>query len=56
MTKYTHCQELLVSEGQAVTQGENIASVGATGMVTGACLGFYVYQDGEAVDPSLYLE
>lgn len=56
MTKYTHCQELLVSEGQTVTQGENIASVGATGMVTGPCLGFYVYQDGEAVDPALYLE
>ena len=56
MTKYTYCQELLVTEGQTVKQGETIASVGATGMVTGPCLGFYVYQDGEAMDPKMYLE
>ena len=56
LTKYTHCQELFVDANQKVQQGEVIASVGATGTATGDCLGFYVYQDGEAVDPLLYLE
>ena len=56
MTKYTHCKELLVQAGQEIDQGETIASVGMTGMVTGPCLGFYVYRDGLAVDPILSME
>ncbi|MBR7147858.1 MAG: peptidoglycan DD-metalloendopeptidase family protein [Firmicutes bacterium] len=55
MTKYTHCEELLVQADQNVAQGDTIALVGATGKVTGHCLGFYVSQDGQAVDPMLYL-
>ena len=56
VTKYTHCGELLVGVDQEVQQREPIASVGKTGLVTGPCLGFYVYRDGQAVDPVLYLE
>ncbi|MBR7147821.1 MAG: M23 family metallopeptidase, partial [Firmicutes bacterium] len=55
VTKYTHCEELLVLVDQNVMQGEAIARVGATGKATGPCLGFYVSQDGQAVDPMLYL-
>jgi len=55
VTKYTHCEELWTEVGESVTQGETIGSVGATGRATGSCLGFYVYLDGEPVDPELYL-
>jgi len=51
LTRYTHCAELLVSQGSTVTQGQVIATVGKSGMATGPCLGFYVAQDGKTVDP-----
>ena len=55
MTKYTHCKEILMAAGDSVEQGEVIGTLGKTGKVTGPCLGFYVYQDGEVVDPDLFL-
>lgn len=53
-TVYAHCDTLKVKEGDTVTQGTVIATLGKTGKVTGACLAFRVYQDGKAWDPMLY--
>lgn len=50
-TVYTHCQTINVNNGNTVAQGEAIGTVGQTGMVTGACLGFYICKNGEAQNP-----
>ncbi len=54
--RYWHCQELLVSEGDTVSAGQVIATLGQTGDATGPCLSFAAYKYGEAVDPMTLLE
>ncbi len=52
-TLYAHCKDLLVKEGQRVVAGQVIATVGSTGMATGAHLHFELRaKDGKAVDPA----
>lgn len=51
MTYYTCCQELLVSEGEPVSTGDKIATVGQTGRATGPHLHFAVSGDGEWQEP-----
>lgn len=55
-TLYAHASKLLVSEGDAVEQGEAIAEVGATGNAHGTHLHFEVRRDGRPVDPLPYLK
>jgi murein DD-endopeptidase MepM/ murein hydrolase activator NlpD len=55
-TLYAHASRLLVSEGDAVEQGEAIAEVGATGNAHGTHLHFEVRRDGRPVDPLPYLK
>ncbi len=55
-TRYSHCNSLLVSEGDIVSQGQVIATMGATGRVTGVHLDFRVYLDGVAIDPLTMLD
>lgn len=50
-TLYAHCQSVSVSSGDAVTQGDPIATVGSTGMATGPHLHFELRQDGQPIDP-----
>lgn len=50
-TYYTHCQEILVTEGDSVTAGQEIATVGSTGRSTGPHLHFALSRDGEYVEP-----
>ncbi|MCR5694714.1 MAG: peptidoglycan DD-metalloendopeptidase family protein [Clostridia bacterium] len=54
-TVYGHCSKLLVTEGQTVTRGQNIALVGMTGGATGPHLHFEVRENGKPVDPLPYV-
>ncbi len=55
-TLYAHAAELLVREGDRVTQGQLIARVGHSGRATGPHLHFEVRQDGKAQDPRAILD
>ncbi len=49
--KYGHLQDTNVENGETVEKGQKIATLGATGMATGPNLAFFVYKDGEAINP-----
>lgn len=55
-THYRHCATVTVQPRQQVTAGEQIGTVGQTGMATGPCLAFAVYQNGVACDPMKYFD
>jgi len=50
-TGYHHLSQIGVAEGQAVSQGETIGAVGATGLVTAAHLHWELIVRGVRVDP-----
>lgn len=54
-TLYGHNEELYVSVGDKVSQGDVIAGAGSTGWSTGPHLHFEVRVNGECVDPMNYL-
>lgn len=54
-TVYAHCSEILVSEGDRVTQGQLIARVGNSGNSFGAHLHFEIRVNGTSVDPTDYV-
>ena len=54
-TLYGHCTTLLVSQGQYVTQGQAIATVGSTGASTGNHLHLEIRVNGVAQNPQNYL-
>lgn len=54
-TIYAHCSSLLVSVGQTVTRGTQVARVGSTGDSTGNHLHFGVKLNGKYVSPNSYL-
>lgn len=55
VTVYGHCSYLHVGVGERVTQGQQIADVGATGQATGNHLHFEVRINGTCVNPINYL-
>lgn len=55
LTRYAHCDELYVAEGQKVKQGQSLGKMGSTGYVTGVHLHFEIIKNGSAVDPMDYL-
>lgn len=50
-TLYAHLDKILVTEGQNVSQGEVIGSMGRTGRATGVHLHFEIRKDRGPVDP-----
>ena len=54
-TVYMHCSSLLVSSGQKVSKGQQIARVGSTGLSTGPHLHFRKIKNGSYVNPWDYL-
>ncbi|EIW17029.1 MULTISPECIES: M23 family metallopeptidase [Pelosinus] len=55
-TVYGHLGEVLVQQGDAISQGQIIAKVGKSGMVTGPLLYFEVRENGKAIDPTTRLK
>lgn len=52
-SSFLHLQKILVKNGQQVVQGEKIATVGATGRVTGPHLDWRINWFDERLDPAL---
>ncbi len=55
ITVYGHINESLVSVGQSVGAGEQIATMGNRGQSTGPHLHFEVHKDGSKIDPLPFL-
>lgn len=54
-TLYAHCSKLIAKKGDAVSAGQEIAQVGATGNATGNHLHLEVWRDGKALNPLHYV-
>ena len=55
VTLYSHCSALLVSVGERVDQGQDIAKMGKTGIASGVHLHFELLINGQNVNPQSYL-
>jgi murein DD-endopeptidase MepM/ murein hydrolase activator NlpD len=56
VTKYAHCDSLLVAVGQAVSMGDALPKVGSTGASTGPHLHFEVLKDGIYLNPLYFAD
>lgn len=55
-TLYGHCSSFLVSNGQTVSKGQEIATTGNTGKSTGSHLHLEFEKNGKKLNPFFYLE
>ena len=56
VTRYGHCDRLLVKEGAAIDRGQTIATLGSTGRSTGPHVHFEVLIGGKQVNPIKYVD
>lgn len=54
VTLYGHLSSISVSNGQTVTQGQQIGTVGSTGLATGPHLHYEVWFSGSRIDPEQF--
>lgn len=54
-TRYAHLHQVVVREGQKITQGERIGTMGSSGFSSGSHLHFEVIIGGEVLDPAPFL-
>ncbi len=54
-TMYAHCDEVFVSIGDKVLEGDTIATVGNTGYSTGSHLHYEIWDGTTKVDPLIYV-
>lgn len=54
-TKYAHLDTVYVEEGDVVTQGQRLGTMGSSGLSTGPHLHFEVHLGSQVVDPKRYL-
>lgn len=52
VTRYAHCSRVLVTEGQSVNAGDQVAKMGSTGRSTGPHVHFELRIQGRAVNPT----
>lgn len=55
VTRYGHCDAIMVRPGEYVSKGEMIGEVGNTGFSTGSHLHFEVRIDGVPIDPEQFI-
>jgi len=55
LTRYGHCKEILVTEGQIVEQGDVIGKIGSTGRSTGPHIHYEVIKNGRKLNPIKYV-
>lgn len=55
VTRYGHLKEVLVTLGETVKKGQQVALVGSTGRSTGPHVHFEVWVDGKTVDPMKFV-
>ena len=54
VTLYAHLATISVKNGKSVTQGQQIGTVGSTGLSTGAHLHYEVWLSGSRIDPEQF--
>lgn len=54
-TSYSHLTEMIVSAGDSVEKGQVIGYMGSTGRSTGVHVHYMVYQNGQPIDPEIFL-
>ena len=55
VTRFAHCSRIAVRNGQRVSRGQLIATVGNTGLTIGPHLHYEVHVNGKPVDPLRYV-
>ena len=55
-TMYAHCKDIYVNQGDYISQGQVIATVGNTGRTTGPHLHFEIARSGRTVDPQKIIQ